>query len=151
MAIKNTIKVKKYSNVVEELVAGNGNIKPGMLLSVNSAGAVIPHAVAQASGVGSALPMFALEDELQGNGVNDLYANASPVQVWVPGRGDMVYALLATANNVAIGDLLVSNGTGALKKYTPASTDAGAIVIGQAVEALNNATGSDARLIIRII
>jgi hypothetical protein len=111
MAYK-TIKIKKYSDVVEEYVA-NAAIIPGMLIELMSTSKVKAHAT---SG-GNAYPMFALEDELQGNGINDDYAAADRVQCWIPGRGDQVYAILADGESVAPGDFLESNGDGLLKKH----------------------------------
>ena len=59
MAI-NTIKLKKYSDVIIEKEA-DATITPGMLLSLNSDDEVLAHAVAG----GNVVPiMFALEDEL---------------------------------------------------------------------------------------
>ena len=108
----NTIKVKKYSDVIEEIVAASA-ITPGMLLELASATTVKAHATAG----GNQLPMFALEDELQGNGIDDAYAAADPVQVWIPYRGDIVYAILEDGNNVAVGDFVESAGNGNVQKH----------------------------------
>ena len=105
---KNTIKLKKYSDVIEEFVAGAA-ITPGMLVALNASGAVIPHGEA----AGNAIPMFALEDELQGKTIDDAYAAGDPVQVWVAGRGDIVNAIAGA--EIAAGDFLVSAGNGKLK------------------------------------
>jgi len=115
---KKTIKIKNYSNVMEELVAA-GTITPGMILGLDTAGKVVAHAVAG----GNVLPLVACEDELRGKSIADNYVATDPVQVWVPGRGDMVYALLSGAN-VVIGDQLQSNGDGTLAKYAPALANA---------------------------
>ena len=107
---KNTIKLKKYSDVIEEFVAG-ATITPGMLVALDSAGKVVPHGEA----AGNAIPMFALEDELQGKTItiDDAYEEGAPVQVWVAGRGDIVNAIAGA--EIAAGDFLVSDGTGKLK------------------------------------
>lgn len=144
----NTVKVKKYSDVVEEYPAG-GTITPGMLLQLGSAGTVTAHAT---SG-GKAVPiMFALEDELQGKGIDDNYATGDVVQVWIPGRGDIVNAILTTSQNIAVGDLLVSSGSGRLREYV---SESGVVfedgtIIGQAVEAVTTTTAT-ARIKVRII
>ena len=109
----NTVKIKKYSDVIEEAVA-NATITPGMLVELMSTGKVKAHATAE----GDATPiMFALEDELQGKGLDDNYIATDPVQVWIPYRGDWVYAILADGENIAIGDKLASAGDGTLKKH----------------------------------
>jgi len=107
-----TVKVKKYSDVIEEFVAADV-ITPGMLLELDSNGEVAPHSEAG----GSAYPLFALEDELQGKGIDDNYAADDQVQVWLPGRGDIVNALVSGAD-VAIGDFLMSAGDGSLEKFS---------------------------------
>lgn len=147
---KNTIKVKNYLHIQEELTAG-GAITPGMLLALNSSGNVVAHSVAQATGAGTVLPRFALEDELQGKGISDAYANGARVQVWIPTRGDVVNALLATGQNAAIGAWLASNGDGTLKVVASAAADVDAVIVGQAVEALNNTSGSAQRLLVQIL
>lgn len=107
---KNTIKLKKYSDVIEEFVAASV-IKPGALVTLNADGKVIPHNLDG----GNAIPMFALEDELQGKTIEDEYATGDPVQVWVAGRGDIVYALANSGATINVGDFLVSAGDGTLK------------------------------------
>lgn len=135
----NTIKVKKYSDVIEEMVA-SAAITPGMLLIIESTGKVKAHDKADRD----VFPIFALEDELQGKGINDAYAANDPVQCWIPYRGDIVNAILADGQNVAIGDPLTSDGYGRLKKHV---TDTGAStvpwtvypeqIVGYAAEALD--------------
>lgn len=148
---KNTIKLKDYSHVVEEYTAA-GAITPGMLVEVDSTNEVQAH-----SGVdGHAVPMFATEDEFFGKTINDAYAADDKVQVWIPQRGDMVYALLADGEEVVIGDKLTSNGDGALKVYEADASDVtyGAI-IAEAVEAVDNSSSGstipDKRIIVRIV
>ena len=113
---KATIKLKNYSDVNEEYVAAAAII-PGELIQLNSSGTVEVHDVAG----GNLLHMFAVEDELQGKGIDDAYAADDKVQCWIPTRGDEVYAILADGEDVAIGDFLESNGSGELQKHTPDS------------------------------
>ena len=124
-----TVKVKKYSDVIEEFVAAD-EITPGMLLELDSNGEVAPHSEAG----GSAYPLFALEDELQGKGIDDNYAADDQVQVWLPGRGDIVNAIAGA--EITAGDFLVSAGAGKLK---PAGS-------GVSVDITGTVTGADATL-----
>ena len=139
---KHTIKIKKYADVIEEYPA-DGVITPGMLIEVTSAGKVQPHSTS----TGVALAMFALEDELQGRGIDVNFAADERVQCWLPGHGDMVYGLLADDETADIGEWLESNGDGYLKVGTTAP-------IGQVVEAvdMSGSTGKDPlnRVIVRI-
>ena len=159
MAYK-TIKVKKYLDIIEEYVATAAVIKPGYLLELTSAGTVQAHST---SG-GNVLPMFALEDELQGNGIDTSYAVSVPIQVWIPTRGDMVYAKLADGQSATVGDFLESAGNGQLNVYAADaidSSDPGALtvypnqIVGQALETLDvsSSTGADTTyfILIRII
>ena len=75
----NTIKLKKYSDVIEEMIA-DAAIYPGMVVEMDSAAKVKVHATAG----GNVVPvMVALEDELQGKGIDDAYATNDKVQVWI--------------------------------------------------------------------
>ena len=143
MAGQHTIKVTKYSDVIEEKVAAAA-ITPGMLLELTNVGQVQAHSVAG----GNALIRFALEDELQGKGIDDNFANPDQVQVWIPYRGDIVQAILANGNDIDIGDYLESDGNGHLQEHVAdadswESDEPGAIavypnqIIAQAIEAVD--------------
>jgi len=145
----NTIKVKKYSDVIEEMVA-SAAVTPGMLLIIESTGKVKAHNQADKD----AFPIFALEDELQGKGIDDAYAANAPVQCWIPYRGDIVNAILADGQKVVVGDPLTSDGYGRLKKHV---TDVGASaaelvsvyplqIVGYAAEALDLSGSSGAEV-----
>jgi hypothetical protein len=156
MATRRTIKIKNYSNIFEEYTAA-GAIIPGMLIELIAAGTVQAHGTAS----GSALPMFPLEDEFQGKTINDAYSAGDIIpQVWIPGRGDQVFALLDDGENVIKGDFLESAGNGFLQKYSSdASNNADAVdmrIVGVALEAVNLSSSSDTwptadrRILIRV-
>lgn len=146
---KKTIKIKKYSDVIEELTATAVAITPGMLLEATSTEETCQ---AHSAESGNVLPMFALEDEMQGKGIGDNYAASAKIQVWIPGRGDIVLAIIEDGTTIAIGDFLESNGAGLLQKYVADKASwaepsaAGSLtvipnaIVGQAVEAV--ATGA---------
>lgn len=152
----NTVKVKKYSDVIEEYVAAAA-ITPGMLLEYTVDREVQPHSEAD----GTAIPMFALEDELQGNDIEDDYAIDDPVQVWIAGRGDQVRAILADGETVAIGEYLVSHGDGYLALYEATSAGESPLmqIVAQALEALDLSGSSggssgrtgDTRILVRVV
>ena len=132
----NTVKIKKYSDVIEEYEAAAA-LSPGMLVEPTPGAATIRK---HATEGGNAIPMFALEDELQGKGLEDAYVAGDRVQVWIPGRGDVVYAQLEDEQNIAIGDFLESNGSGYLQKHVADESDSNIYpnqIIGQALEALD--------------
>jgi hypothetical protein len=135
---KNTIKLKKYLDIIEEYTATAVALTPGMLLEITSADLVQAHS----TDGGIALPMFALEDELQGKEIDDNFAVSAKIQVWVAVRGEIVYALIADSETVAIGDWLVSAGNGKLRV---AESDDNSIV-GVAVEALDMTDSDDAAI-----
>lgn len=146
---KNTIKIKNYLNIFEERVA-NAAITPGHLIEYMSTGKVRKHATAG----GEVTPVaFAIEDELQGNGITDNYSASNVVQCWIPQRGDHVYAILADGENAAIGSKLESAGDGTLQVYV---ADSGAVtntnnqIVGIALEALDLRSSSGAESTYRI-
>lgn len=115
---KQTIKLKKYTDIVNEYDAGEA-ITPGMLLELASDGDVD----IQDTAGGICSKMFALEDELQGKTIDDDYAADAPVQCWLATPGEEVLAWLANGEDVAIGDILVADGTGKLKAITEDSSN----------------------------
>ncbi len=147
MTTSNTVKLKKYQDINIERLAG-GIITPGMLLKLGTANTVIAHNVA----AGVSLPkLFALEDELQGKTIADTYASGQPVQIWVAQPGEEVNVILADNIDIDIGDYLVSNGDGTLKKYDADSGDEylPGMIVAMALEAVDT-TGSPASTTARL-
>ena len=150
---KQTIKLKKYTDIVVEYDAGEA-ITPGMLLELASDGDVD----IQDTAGGVCSKMFALEDELQGRTIDTDYDADDPVQCWVATPGEEVLAWLADGEDVAIGELLVADGTGKLKAHTVAASAAVVTeeyVIAIALEAvdMSGSSGADpsGRIEVRII
>jgi len=111
----------------EEKVAASGtSIKPGMLVRKTSADEFNVHNVS--GGVGPTLLVH--EDEFQGDatsgstGVGNTYSVGAPVFAEYCLPGALKYVLLKASENVAIGDYLISDGTGLFIKTTgtPAKT-----------------------------
>jgi hypothetical protein len=139
----NTIKVKDYTKINEEFTAAAA-ITPGMLVEETSAGKVQAHSTA----AGAAQLMIALEDELQGDEISDAYSSGDPVQVWVPRRGDMANMILASGEDVSIGDALESDGNGRLRAETSGNVQ----IVAYATEAVDLSDSGDtaSRIIVRI-
>ena len=133
----NTIKLTKHLDVIAEYTATAVALTPGTLIELGSAGTVQAHSTQG----GSVLPMFVLEDELQGKGIDDNIAASNKIQCWIPTRGDIVYAILQDGENVAIGDFLSSNGTGTLIKLDVAASGGAEpvnnTIVGIALEAVD--------------
>lgn len=139
--MSNTIILKNYNNNFEEFTAASV-IKAGNLVQQIANGSIQNHALLG----GSVLPMFAKEDSLQGKGIEDSYAIGDKVTVWIPIRGDLVNATLANNEVVVIGDFLVSNGDGTLKKLVvAAAADAeyANAIVGVATKAVDMSTATD--------
>lgn len=94
----------------EEAVAA-GAITPGHLIALDANGKVVVNADAG----DECERLFAVEDALQGKGIDDAYAVDDPVSFVVAQRGEVIYALLADGEDVETGDFLTSNGDGTLK------------------------------------
>ena len=136
----NTILLKGENANFEEIVA-NAAISPGMLVEEMNTGLLRAHATRN----GNAAAMFAMENELAGEGITDDYAAGEEVKVWHPKKGDQVYALLADGENVVIGDFLGSNGDGYLKEIKggdSAAEDLPASIVAKAKEAIDRSTSS---------
>ena len=98
----------------DEAKAGAAGIYPGMLIKHNSSGEVIVHATS--GGIG--LRMLAIEDLGQGKTVDDVYASGDQVTFVHVRPGYKTQVLLKASENVAIGDVLISAGTGKFIKTT---------------------------------
>jgi hypothetical protein len=141
---KNTIKLKQYVNIQMEKVA-NAAITPGMLIELMSTNKVRKHATA---GANVLVPMFALEDELQGKSIDDAYAAADQVNIGIFRTGDYVYAILTDGQSVSIGDPLESAGDGMLQKHTADIESPGTLsvypkqIVAMAAEAVDTSDSS---------
>ena len=134
----NTIVIKSYLDIRDEHIAA-ASITPGMLIERVTAGTVQAHA----SDGGSARRVWAIEDGMQGNGIDDDYAADDPVQCWSTVNGEEIYALLEAGEVAVIGSKLVSAGNGYLKVFTGESLGPEAIVA-EAQEAVSAAASSTA-------
>jgi hypothetical protein len=147
--ISNTVWLKG-DGMVKEGNAGAA-ITPGHLVQYNATLGFVVHNVAE----GDAFAMFALEADFVGRAPTTAYATGERVQVLMPQRGAELNALVpANAAAIVVGDLLVSNGDGTLKKVTAAAVATTNLrrVVARALEALDNsAVGTPARLRIEII
>lgn len=106
-------------------------ITPGMLLAVSAQPAgvsgmadsrilgVRPHNVES----GAASAAFAREPDIFGGTIDTEYAVGDTVLYSEYRKGDMVYALLAAGNDVAVGALLESAGDGTLQAVTAGAQD----------------------------
>jgi hypothetical protein len=127
-------------------------ITPGMLVErhvVSTLQKVRPHATAD----GACQKAFAFEHETVGKGITDNYAIGDRVKYLVVNRGTEIYALVpAAAAAIVVGDVLVSNGDGRLKKTTVAATTFTGAEVGIAIEAVDNsAGGSPARIRVQVM
>lgn len=117
MAFK-TITLKGEGVAVEALAAGT--ITPGMLIEWTSSTKFVAHNSAGEN----ASPMFAIENQLEGEGISDNYSAGERVFARIFRPGDEVYAVCAASQTLAVGDLVESNGAGALQAHVPASAGA---------------------------
>lgn len=112
----NTIELKKYGDNVIKEITGSGTIYPGMLLErTYSSGSKVK---AHSNAGQNAQPLFAIEDALQGNDIDDAYSSGALVRCEYFRSGDEVNAILADGESVTVGDFLESNGAGYLRKHS---------------------------------
>ncbi|MDH5508096.1 MAG: hypothetical protein OEZ02_12815 [Anaerolineae bacterium] len=148
--------ILKGDPLQKERQAVTAAITPGMLIELASASEVRPHANAGQN----ASPVFALENAMIGDDIDHSYLVGENVVYAFFRAGDEVNALLADTQNVAAGDLLESDGAGALQKHTPPAVNEGGVAnyslyyrapVCRALEALNNISGSPARIKVEVL
>lgn len=124
-------------------------LTPGNVLEYDAAGDVQRHSTA----TGPWNRLFAdLAIDPDKDKVDD-YVAGERVRAFYAGAGMVVDALLAAGENAAVGDLLASDGAGALQVYTGQAVDEGgtatytvyedSVIVGEAVEAVDNSGGAD--------
>jgi len=94
----------------EELECGDTDIEPGMLVELNSSGTVDPHSTEG----GRAERMVALEDGLQGNGVDTDYTDGDIVTIAISAQHSEFNMIITGGESISIGEELISAGDGKL-------------------------------------
>ena len=135
------LKGSGLAEIQDEANAGVAGIYPGCLLYISATDTVSLHAVAN----GPASPLFAKEDDLQGNTVSDAYTINNRVQFLRCKTGDIVAAQIAAHSSIAVGDWLVSNGAGYLTEFAPTSSGQDEYpnaIVARALEAVTTTTST---------
>jgi hypothetical protein len=117
-------------------------IMPGHLLAFNGSGDLVKHATAAAP---KAAMNIALEREEMGKGIDDAYAIGDTVKVGAFSPGMRFLGIIPTGQNLAKGAQVESDGAG---RFRAVSTGG---ALARALEAVNNASGSDARIRLEVI
>lgn len=129
----NTIMLRGDRGKREEAFASAGTIKPGHQVNRDSSSNFAKNALATGSDITT---QIAVEDSLQGLGINDAYASGAVVMTYIPEAGDHVYVRVpAGAAAIVIGDLLQLDNTGCFIKRAAGSSK------GTALDALDNSGG----------
>jgi hypothetical protein len=108
------IALKTGHGIVQEEAVANAAITPGQLIERISTDKVRRHSTAGGS-IG--IKMIAVEDVLQGNGIDDDYAAADRVFFHIPQPGQEYYMFLKDGENLVIGDKVESAGDGDVQKF----------------------------------
>lgn len=109
-------------------------IIPGQLVTLNGSGLLIKHATAG----GPAARDWAMGRDEMGQDIDVAYSIGDTVKVGAFHQGMRVNAFIASGQNIAVGAFLESAGGGNLRVY------AAGMVLGRALEAVNNAAGPGA-------
>lgn len=129
----------------EEALA-SAEVKPGMLLELDSDGKVKPHATQG----GYAERAVAVEDALQGDTVSDTYASGALVSFNLEAPGAECQMLLEAGQNAAIGERLISSGNGKLICENAETSVNIQQLIAVALEALDLSQTGDVDTLIRV-
>jgi hypothetical protein len=123
-ALANSIILQGPNGQRDEFIAASGSaIKPGMLVKRTTAGPYSECNVHATSG-GTGCTLIVLEDDYQGDtvqsaaGVTRTYTVGDRIFAEYALPGAKRHLLLKASENVAIGDLLISDGTGLFIKTT---------------------------------
>jgi len=144
-----TIIAKQIGDMAQIERVAAAALNPGHVLELTAANKLQKHS----SAGGNVVPLVvAIEDALQGKEVSQAYAAADVVRGWVPRSGDEVVVVLKDGENIAIGDVVESAGTGEVQEHTPDADDsAGDVttiysnqILGTALEALDLSDSSGA-------
>lgn len=105
-------------------------VTPGHLVEFGGSNDIQKHS----SAGGNVMATFAVEDELQGKGIDEDYASGDNLLSETVYQGSEVYALLADGENVSKGDFLESAGDGTLQAEGTASSAGSKNVVAIAIE-----------------
>lgn len=150
MAYRNVMVNRLSREILRQEALSSAAVTPGHLLVLDSTLKVKPCATANIK----TLPIFAVEDDLQGNEIGTAYASGALVQYETARSGDEVYAFLANGQSATKGDRLVPHTGGELA--TLASSDEEGAVIAIALETLDMSGSSGAdpssnRILVKIV
>ena len=122
---KQMIQIKTHGQIAyEERNAGETGIYPGMLCIVHTDGT----AKKNATEGGQCECLIALEDSLQGKGVDTAYTLAYPVRMEVFRPGEEFHGLLEAGQVVSKGEALMSAGNGKFSSHVDSGASIDAIV-----------------------
>lgn len=136
-------------------LTADGTILPGMLVELISAGTIQKHSQAG----GHCERAFALENAdvgvtagMSGAGIDTAYGSGDRAKYVIAGRGAVVNARLASGQNVAKGQRLMSNGAGCVTAETSGdSSKVTTDIVCIAFEAINNSGGSTPHITVRVL
>ena len=128
-------------------VKGNGIRKEDVAIAAITPGELVETAPTgvqrHSTAAGNAAPSFALENELEGDGIDVDYAVGAQVMIEHMPRGAEVYALLGASTAAVVkGSYLESNGDGSLRLTTAAAATANTARAGIIARALEPVTPS---------
>lgn len=112
--MRNTIHLAGDFRLLASLVAADDDLLPGMLVALDSDGEIDKHGTRGAA----CERMVVLENALLGGNTTTAYTEGEIISVAIEAPGSESLALLAAGEDVAIGDLLCSKGTGLLEEVS---------------------------------
>lgn len=127
---KNRIQLEPDDYRVVEAV-GDGAVNPGNIVEFTSTGKLRKHSEEGGRG----MIMVAVEDALQGDTVDDAYADGDRVVAHIQSPGNLFQGLLLANEDVHIGEGLVSDGAGRLKAEGSVGSSSVEKVLAYAMEA----------------
>lgn len=110
-------------------------ITPGHLIERHDAGSGVSKFRKHATAGGDTVPTFATEQSMLNLGVDDAYAADDLVEATIGAGGTLIWALIASGQDIEAGEFLESAGNGTLRVYAAGKK------LCQAVESVDNSAG----------
>lgn len=139
MAYSRTIALKDFTDIREEALANEANIKPGHILEMLSTGKVQLNDRAN----GRVVARVAVEDSMQGVEVGTAYTSGALVQYGIFRAGDVVKLRLKDGETAVVGSVLIAATGGEVEVAD--SADGTDFIFAEALEAvdMSGSAGAD--------
>lgn len=139
------VRLRGRDDFVQEGVA-SATITPGDLVEISGTSSTVSEELqfqrqSTAAEVNGPI-YFSIEYAMTGRGIDDDYSSGDALKYYPADRGEVYYGFHNTAEDIAVGDDLVTAGDGTVRALDTAGGDSASAVIAEARSAVANASGT---------